>query len=88
MTLTTLKENYWEDDMKDTIGRRLREFREVNLGITRKAVSHMSGINEDTIRRLERDGNMPNVYTLCLLCKAYELTPNDFIPEWMYKEVK
>lgn len=72
----------------DTIGQRLRRYRALERGITRKKVEEISGIHFELVRALENDANMPNVRTLCKFCKAYKCTPNDLIPEWMYREAK
>ena len=44
----------------------------INLGLSRPDVSKMTGLNEDTIRRIESNSSIPKFETLILLSRAYK----------------
>ena len=68
------------------IGTRLARVRK-SRGLTRKRLSEISGISDETIRQIENNGGLPNIKTLCKICGALGIKAEEVIPESMY-EVK
>lgn len=54
-------------------------------GLTRKRLSEISGISDETIRQIEHNDGLPNVKTLCKLCGALGIKAEEVIPEEMYE---
>lgn len=49
-------------------------------------LSELSGISDRTISDIETDAHSnTTIFILCSLCNALDITPNDLIPEEMYK---
>ncbi|PHV72151.1 transcriptional regulator [Sporanaerobium hydrogeniformans] len=64
---------------------RLKQIRK-KRGLTTKRLSDMSGISRSYISQLENDGNdNPTLIVICALCRGLGITPNDLIPEQLYK---
>lgn len=69
----------------ETIGDRIKYLREKN-NYTNKELSQLSGVARGYLHELEvgRYTN-PTIEVVCKLCKVLNITPNDLIPEEMYK---
>lgn len=68
-----------------TISRKVKCTRE-GLGYTQDKLSELSGVSRLTISEIENDRHSnTTIFVLCELCKALGVTPNDLIPEEMYK---
>lgn len=68
-----------------TLGENLRKYR-LFKGISQCELGNMSGVSRNYISEIE-SGTYSNISLLiiCKLCKALVITPNDLIPEKMYK---
>ena len=67
------------------IGERIKMIRK-NRNISQSELSEITGISRSYISEMEK-GKYENISIniLCDLCRGLELTPNDLIPEEMYK---
>ena len=63
---------------------RLEEYRKANLYSIRK-LSLKTGISRTYLTQLERGEKVPTLTIVCVLCRVFKCTPNDFIPEIYYK---
>lgn len=69
----------------ETIGDRIKILREKN-NYTNKELSRLSGVARSYIHELEVGRYLnPTIEVICKLCKVFGVTPNDLIPEEMYK---
>ena len=69
----------------DSISNNLRKIR-IAKGLSQSKLSQLSGIGRTTISEIENDRHSnTTIYVLCKFCKVLEITPNDLIPEEMYK---
>lgn len=69
----------------DSISTNLRNIR-IKKGLSQSKLSKLSGIGRTTINEIESDRHSnTTIFVLCNLCRALEITPNDLIPEEMYK---
>lgn len=67
-----------------TLGKRLKMFRG-GVGITKTELSIRSQLSRACISEIESDTHSNvTVFTLCSLCKALNVTPNDLIPKEYY----
>lgn len=72
----------------ETIGEKIKYLREKN-NFSNKDLSQMSGVARGYILELETDKyKNPTIEVVCKLCKALNVTPNDIIPEELYKQFK
>lgn len=70
--------------LNKTMGETIQSYRE-SIKMTRHKVSIIGDVAEETVKEIENDNQFPRVETLCNICRAMKCTPNDLIPEWMYK---
>lgn len=63
---------------------RLREIREKKR-ITQKQLSELSGISQSSISEFEKGKHECTTTSICKLCRALSVTPNDFIKEEYWK---
>ncbi|MGM9543790.1 MAG: helix-turn-helix domain-containing protein [Romboutsia timonensis] len=63
---------------------RLEEYRKANLYSIRQ-LSLKTGISRTYLTQLERGEKVPTLTIVCVLCRVFKCTPNDFIPEIYYK---
>lgn len=69
----------------ETIGDRIKKLREKN-NYSNKELHQISGVARGYIHEMETGKyNNPTIDVICKLCKALNVTPNDVIPEDMYK---
>lgn len=70
----------------DTIGTNLKRYR-LLCKISQRKLSELSGISRNYISEVESGVyNNVSVFYICNFCKALKITPNDLIPEYMYRE--
>lgn len=69
----------------DNIGQNLKRYR-LSKSISQFELGKLSGVSRSYISEIE-SGIYLNVslYIICNLCKALTITPNDLIPEKMYR---
>lgn len=68
-----------------SIAKNLKSIR-INISLSQGELSTLSGIGRSTISEIENDKHSnTTIYVLCNLCKSLKITPNDLIPEEMYK---
>lgn len=63
---------------------RLEEYRKANLYSIRQ-LSLKTGISRTYLTQLERGEKVPTLTIVCVLCRVFKCTPNDFILEIYYK---
>ena len=69
----------------DSISTNLKNIR-LKKGFSQSKLSQLSGIGRTTISDIENDRHSnTTIFILCRLCKALEVTPNELIPEEMYR---
>lgn len=69
----------------DSISNNLKKLR-IAKGLSQSELSQLSGIGRTTISDIENDRHSnTTIYVLCRLCKSLEVTPNELIPEEMYR---
>lgn len=69
----------------DSISTNLKNIR-LEKGFSQSKLSQLSGIGRTTISDIENDRHSnTTIFVLCRLCKALEITPNELIPEEMYR---
>lgn len=69
----------------ETIGEKIKSLREKN-NFSNKDLSRLSGVARGYIHELEVDRYVnPTIEVVCKLCMAFGVTPNDLIPQEMYK---
>lgn len=69
--------------MKETLGERIRRIREQKK-ISVYKLMNVTGVASATIYHIEEDIRVPNIITLCRLCKGLGCSIEEIIPEWMY----
>lgn len=70
----------------DTLGKKLKMFRG-DMGITKTELGIRSKLSRTCISEIESETHSNiTVFTLCCLCKALKITPNELIPEHYYKD--
>lgn len=70
----------------ETVGRNVIKLRKDN-DLSQKELSTLSGVSRSYISEIEKDThNNISIIILCSLCKALKTTPNELIPEKLYKE--
>lgn len=58
----------------------------IKRNLTTKALSDLTGVSRSYITELENGKyDNPGLITICALCKGLKLTPNELIPEKLYK---
>ena len=69
----------------DNIGQNLKRYR-LSERISQFELGKLSGVSRSYISEIE-SGIYSNIslYIICNLCKALTITPNDLIPEKMYR---
>ncbi|GAB6169665.1 hypothetical protein JCM1393_21250 [Clostridium carnis] len=70
----------------NTLGENIKYYRE-SMELSKKELSLVSGLGRSTI--IEIESNLKNnikLSTLCGLCKVFNITPNDLIPEHLYQK--
>lgn len=71
-----------------TLGKNIMEFRNKKK-LSQKDLSELSGVSRSYITEIEKDTyNNISIVILCNLCKALNVTPNELIPQHLYKEVE
>lgn len=69
----------------ESISNNLKKMR-IAKGLSQSKLSQLSGIGRTTISDIENDRHSnTTIYVLCRLCKSLEVTPNELIPEEMYR---
>lgn len=69
----------------ESISNNLKKMR-IAKGLSQSKLSQLSGISRTTISDIENDRHSnTTIYVLCRLCKSLEVTPNELIPEEMYR---
>lgn len=69
----------------DSISTNLKKMR-IKKGFSQSKLSQLSGIGRSTISDIENDRHSnTTIFVLCRLCRALEVTPNELIPEEMYR---
>lgn len=70
----------------NSISENIKVYR-LKFNYSNKALSKVTGISRSYLSDLE-NGNSDNlsVKKLCQLCRVFEVTPNDLIPEEMYRK--
>lgn len=69
----------------DSISINLKKIR-TSKGLSQSKLSQLSGIGRTTISDIENDRHSnTTIYVLCRICKSLEVTPNELIPEEMYR---
>ena len=63
---------------------RLEEYRKANLYSIRQ-LSLKTGVSRTYLTQLERGEKVPTLTIVCVLCRVFKCTPNDFILEIYYK---
>lgn len=63
---------------------KLEQYRKANSLSIRK-LSLMTGISRTYLTQLESGEKVPTLTIVCVLCKIFKCTPNDFILEIYYK---
>lgn len=63
---------------------KVKEFRKAR-GWTQLELSKISGVSRSYISEIENDGRSVSVEYVCMLCKAFECTPNELIDECYWK---
>lgn len=68
-----------------TIGLNLKRIR-IEKQIKQRKLSELSGVSRSYISEIESNTHDNiTVNVICKLCKALEITPNELIPQEMYK---
>lgn len=69
----------------ETIGKKLLKTRRTKK-ISQKNLSELSGVSRSYLSEIENDRYTNiSIVILCNLCKALNTTPNELIPEHLYK---
>ncbi|MDB1924104.1 helix-turn-helix transcriptional regulator [Clostridium tertium] len=67
------------------IGKRLKQLR-LDRNMTQQDLANKSNISRNTISDIESNAHAnTTIFVVCNLCRALGITPNDLIPEEMYK---
>ena len=61
------------------------EYYRKEKGISIRELSLKTGISRTYLKAIEDDIYSPSLKVICSLCKFFGITPNDLIPEEMYK---
>lgn len=70
----------------NTLGSNLKHYRRVSM-VKQNELSKLSGVSKNYISDIEQGKkNNITICILCSLCKSLKITPNDLIPECLYKE--
>lgn len=63
---------------------KIKEIR-IAKGMSAAMVSKLSGVSKSSISEMENDKHDATVITVCKLCKALKVTPNELINEELWK---
>lgn len=71
----------------NTLGKQIRYYRRAKR-LSQYELSKRSGIAKGRISEFESEKEElnPKLFTICRLCKALEVTPNDLIPMYLWKK--
>lgn len=61
------------------------EFYRKERGMSIRELSLKTGISRTYLTAIEEDLYNPSLNIICTLCKEFGITPNDLIPEEMYR---
>jgi DNA-binding XRE family transcriptional regulator len=63
---------------------KLEQYRK-EKGMSIRQLSLLTGISRTYLTAIEEDIYNPSLNIICSLCRVFLITPNDLIPEEMYK---